>query len=150
MCVHRKNAVHPDHGLPTVEDVPPLGVAARSEPRAFARQDGEHANIDHGGDHSNIWSSQSTKIEVLETMNNDEAIGAPTIMASEFKAKCLKLMDEVADTGQEIIISKNGRRVARLAPYRKKPKSLFGIDEGKIEILGDLIEPLGIEWEAAG
>ena len=83
-------------------------------------------------------------------MDNDEAIGAPTIMASEFKAKCLKLMDEVADTGQEIIISKNGRRVARLVPYRKKPDSLFGIDAGKIEILGDLIEPLDVEWEAAG
>ncbi len=86
---------------------------------------------------------------VFERMCDDKPIGAPTITASEFKAKCLKLIDKVADTGQEIIISKNGRRVARLAPYRKKPKSLFGIDEGKIEILGDLIEPLDVEWEAA-
>lgn len=85
----------------------------------------------------------------MKKMNDDKAISAPTIMASEFKAKCLKLMDEVADTGQEIIISKNGRRVARLVPYRKKPESLFGIDAGKIEILGDLIEPLDVEWEAA-
>ena len=83
-------------------------------------------------------------------MSNDKAIGAPTIMASEFKAKCLKLMDELADTGQEIIISKNGHRVARLVPYRKKPESLFGIDAGKIEILADLIEPLDVEMETAG
>ena len=83
-------------------------------------------------------------------MNNNEAIGARTIMASEFKAKCLRLIDEVAETGQEIIISKNGRRVARLVPYRKKPESLFGIDAGKIEILADLIEPLDVEMETAG
>lgn len=76
--------------------------------------------------------------------------GTRLIKASEFKAKCLKLMDEVAETGQELIISKNGRRMARLVPYRKKPKSLFGMDKGKIEILGDLIEPLDVEWEAAG
>lgn len=27
--------------------------------------------------------------------------------------------------------------------------TLFGIDKGKIEILGDIVEPLDIEWEAA-
>ena len=81
-------------------------------------------------------------------MSNDNAAGARTIKASEFKAKCLKLMDEVAETGDELIVSKNGRPVARLVPYRRKPKSLFGIDRGKIEILGDIVEPLDIEWEA--
>ena len=81
-------------------------------------------------------------------MSNDNVTGARTIKASEFKAKCLKLMDEVAETGDELIVSKNGRPVARLVPYRRKPKSLFGIDKGKIEILGDIVEPLDIEWEA--
>ena len=32
-----------------------------------------------------------------------------TIKASEFKARCLKLMDEVAENGEEIVITKNGR-----------------------------------------
>ena len=73
-------------------------------------------------------------------MNNK--ITAPrTMKASEFKAKCLKLMDEVASSGDEIIITKNGRPVSRLVPYREKPKSLFGIDRGRIEILGDIIAP---------
>ena len=80
-------------------------------------------------------------------MQSDQTIGASAIKASEFKAKCLKLMDEVADTGKEIVISKNGRPIARLVPYRKKPQSLFGIDKGKIEILGDIVEPLDVEWE---
>ena len=81
-------------------------------------------------------------------MSNDKVAGSRTIKASEFKAKCLKLMDEVADSGNEIIITKNGHPVSRLVPYREKPKSLFGIDKGRFEILGDIIEPLDVEWEA--
>ena len=81
-------------------------------------------------------------------MSKDRIGGVQTIKASEFKAKCLKLMDEVAASGKEIIVTKNGRPVSRLVPYREKPKSLFGIDRGRIEILGDIIEPLEVEWEA--
>ena len=84
-------------------------------------------------------------------MSDDKVVGATrTIKASEFKAKCLKLMDEVADSGHEIVITKNGRPVSRLVPYREKPTSLFGIDKGRIEILGDIIEPLDVVWEANG
>ena len=74
--------------------------------------------------------------------------GVVTIKASEFKARCLKLMDEVAETGEEIVITKNGVPVSRLVPYRKRPKTLFGIDRGKLEILGDIIEPIDVEWDA--
>ena len=80
--------------------------------------------------------------------HNTDPPGTRTVKASEFKAKCLKLMDEVADSGAEYIITKNGRPISRLVPYRKKPKSLFGIDRGRLEILGDIDEPLDIEWEA--
>ncbi len=76
------------------------------------------------------------------------AAGVRTIKASEFKAKCLKLMDEVAESGQEIVITKNGRPVSRLTPYRERPKSWFGVDKGKIEILGDIVGPLDVDWEA--
>ena len=83
----------------------------------------------------------------METRNTSPA-GVRTIKASEFKARCLKLMDEVADNGAEIVITKNGRPVSRLIPYRKKPDTLFGIDRGKLEIHGDLDEPLDVAWEA--
>ena len=78
-------------------------------------------------------------------MSNHKVVGARTLKASEFKAKCLKLMDEVADSGNEIVITKNGRPVSRLVPYREKPKSLFGIDKGRFEILGDIVEPLDVK-----
>ncbi|HEX2165298.1 MAG TPA: type II toxin-antitoxin system prevent-host-death family antitoxin [Thermoanaerobaculia bacterium] len=70
--------------------------------------------------------------------------------ASEFKAKCLQLMDEVAETGESVVITKNGRPVSRLVPYVVKPKSLFGIHRGAVEITGDVISPLEVEWEALG
>ena len=70
------------------------------------------------------------------------------IKASEFKARCLKLMDEVAEYGGEIIITKNGHPTARLVAYREKPNTLFGIDRGKLEILGDIVSPIDVEWEA--
>ena len=71
-----------------------------------------------------------------------------TIKASEFKARCLKLMDEVAETGEEIVITKNGRPVSRLAPYQHKPRSWFGRDRDIIRIHGDIISPIDVEWEA--
>ena len=73
---------------------------------------------------------------------------AMTIKASEFKARCLKLIDEVAETGREIIITKNGRSVSRLVPHVGRPKTLFGVDKGKVEFLGDIIEPIDVEWDA--
>ena len=82
-------------------------------------------------------------------MTTDNASGAVrTIKASEFKAKCLQLMDEVAESGGEIVITKFGKPVARLGPLRQKPKTLFGIDRGRIEILGDIVSPLDEEWDA--
>ena len=74
--------------------------------------------------------------------------GPRTIKASEFKAKCLKLMDEVAESGEEIVITKNGRPVSRLTPYREPFKSWFGRDRDIIQIHGEIMEPIDVEWEA--
>jgi len=69
-----------------------------------------------------------------------------TIEASEFKAKCLHLMDEVAESGEEIIITKHGRPVSRLAPYRERNGLAFGRNRDIIEIRGDIVSPMPAEW----
>ena len=74
--------------------------------------------------------------------------GTHTIKASEFKARCLQLMDEVAETGEEIVITKRGRPVFRLVPCREPPEAIFGADRDVIRIHGDVVEPLNVEWEA--
>ena len=66
-----------------------------------------------------------------------------TIQASEFKAKCLALMNEVARTGETIVVTKNGKPIAELRPHRPpRAKSLIGINKGQIEILGDIVSPV--------
>ena len=54
------------------------------------------------------------------------------LKASEFKARCLKLMDEVQEDGEEVIITKNGKPVSKLVPYRVKASTLLGLHKGKI------------------
>ena len=52
---------------------------------------------------------------------------ARTIPAGEFKAKCLKLMDEVNETGVPIIITKRGRPVSRLVPADQPDAGIRGL-----------------------
>ncbi len=63
------------------------------------------------------------------------------IKASEFKARCLKLMDEVAHTREPIIITKNGKPVAQLGPVESPgARSLFGLHPGG-RVSGDIVSP---------
>lgn len=84
----------------------------------------------------------------MERIPAARSAGVQTIKASEFKARCLKLMDEIAASGEEIVITKHGRPVSRLVPYREKPETLFGIDHGRFEIVGEIGSPIDVEWEA--
>ncbi len=79
-----------------------------------------------------------------------DGTGMTTIQASEFKAKCLALMDQVARTGQTIVVTKNGKPVAELRAHRPPPaKSLIGLHNGRIGIRGDIVSPIGSRlWEA--
>lgn len=71
-----------------------------------------------------------------------------TIKASEFKAKCLKFMDEVAASSEPVEITKHGVPVARLVPIRHSPQTVIGALKGSITILGDIISPIDTEWDA--
>jgi prevent-host-death family protein len=72
-----------------------------------------------------------------------------TIKASEFKAKCLKLMDEIAASGEVLEITKNGKPVARLVPARPARPKLLGMHEGQVQALDDILAPAADpdDWE---
>ncbi len=70
-----------------------------------------------------------------------------TIAAGEFKAKCLKLLDQVATERKTLVITKHGCPVARLSPV-PKVGDFVGSMCGTGEILGDIISPIDVEWEA--
>lgn len=74
-----------------------------------------------------------------------------TIRASEFKAKCLAILDEVERTGETVTILKRGRAVARLLPPvptegRYPQHALFGT----VRVVGDIVEPVlpAEDWDA--
>lgn len=69
--------------------------------------------------------------------------------ASEFKAKCLAVMDEVAATGEGVVVTKNGKPVVELVPHKAASKrSPFGIWKDKVKITGDIMSPIDVEWDA--
>jgi prevent-host-death family protein len=63
------------------------------------------------------------------------------VSATELKAKCLALLDEVDDRGHTITVTKRGRPVAILQPVTKKAwQSPKGAWIGKVKIVGDIVE----------
>ena len=73
------------------------------------------------------------------------------INATEFKAKCLKLVDEVARNREAIVITKRGKPVAKVVPIEPETETAhtgFGCMAGTIKITGDIISPIGEEWSA--
>ncbi len=71
------------------------------------------------------------------------------IPAGEFKAKCLRLMDEVHDFHRQIVITKFGKPVAKLVPVEgETQKPLFGFLKGTVKEKGDIVKPTGEYWNA--
>ncbi len=70
------------------------------------------------------------------------------IGATEFKAHCLEVMDEVERLGIEVVITKHRRPVVRLLPARAKGSGFCGSLAGSVIDAGDLVSPIEIAWEA--
>jgi prevent-host-death family protein len=73
-----------------------------------------------------------------------------TMAAGEFKAKCLRVMDQVRSTGNPVVITKRGKPIAKLVPAEEFRTTAFDSLKGKIEILGDIVAPVVPleDWEA--
>jgi prevent-host-death family protein len=67
------------------------------------------------------------------------------IPAGKFKEQCLALLEEVDPDG--IVITKRGKRIAKLIPLATDSASLIGSLRGKFKIKGD-ITSTGIKWHA--
>ena len=60
--------------------------------------------------------------------------------AGKFKARCLKLMDRVANNNTTIVITKYGKPIAKMVSLgEKKSKTVFGYLKGSVSIKGDVI-----------
>ncbi len=71
---------------------------------------------------------------------------AKTISASEFKAKCLQIFDELEAEG--IVVEKRGKPIAKVIPFGSSDNSsLIGSMKGVIKVSGDIFST-GVKWNA--
>lgn len=68
-----------------------------------------------------------------------------TMTATAFKARCLSVLDEVESTRRPVVVSKRGRPVARIVPAQDSDSSDL---RGSVIWAGDLVSPVGDDWEA--
>lgn len=66
-----------------------------------------------------------------------------TVPAVIFKAKCLALLDGVAESRRPLIVTKRGRPVARIVPIEEGARSL----KGTLIAQKDILAPVDEEWE---
>ena len=69
------------------------------------------------------------------------------IAASEFKAKCLALIDQVRERGEPVTITKRGRVVARLVPAEDEDDRPWQRLRGAARWIGDPLAPVVTETE---
>ena len=63
-----------------------------------------------------------------------------TVTATEFKAKCLAMLDEVNESGDTLTVTKRGKAVATVNGFRKAPfKSMSGALVGIVDF-GDITD----------
>ena len=71
-----------------------------------------------------------------------------TMRASEFKAKCRGLIDDVAERGGEIVITKNGKPVSKLTAFHERPSRSSASTKGAWKLPATSSPPIEVEWEA--
>ena len=65
-----------------------------------------------------------------------------TIEASDFKARCLAILNRVQATGQRVVILKRGRPVAELSPTRPTMAEYPQMElKGSVTVVDDIIVP---------
>ena len=72
------------------------------------------------------------------------------VPVGEFETNCLRLMDEVQETGTVIVVTKHRRPVVRVSPFREEPPRLVGSCKGQLRIIADIdSEPaiLAEDWD---
>ena len=60
------------------------------------------------------------------------------VPAAQFKSQCLALMDQVAESGRPVIVTKHGKPVVQIVPVERDEEDIFGFLAGKGRIVGDI------------
>ena len=70
------------------------------------------------------------------------------MQATQFKAQCLAVIDEVQKTGQPVLVTKRGKPAVTISPAEKDVDEIFDSLRGKARIVGDIINTIPLsDWE---
>jgi antitoxin (DNA-binding transcriptional repressor) of toxin-antitoxin stability system len=72
------------------------------------------------------------------------------VAVTAFKDSCLRLIDRVHRTREEIVVTKYGKPVAKLVAFDEGKAPLFGHLAGSTTVHGDIVAPLDVAWDAEG
>jgi prevent-host-death family protein len=101
-----------------------------------------------------LWPTFDSRIKVSPVAKKavhryaNRRPGSKEVPAAEFKDSCLRLVDRVHQTREEIVVTKYGRPVAKLVAFEEGPAPLFGHLAGSVTIQGDIVAPVKVEWDA--
>jgi len=68
-----------------------------------------------------------------------------TIKISEFKERCLALLEKLGPEG--LVITKHGKPLAKVVPFGRSSEELIGSLKGKLKVKGDIMTT-GVKWDA--
>lgn len=82
------------------------------------------------------------RVETIDTRNMTRQVVSMTVTATDFKARCLSLMERVRKTRKTILITKRGKVVAQLGPPPAEGDKPWLKLRGSIESMGDVRSPV--------
>ena len=69
------------------------------------------------------------------------------IPAAQFKSQCLAVMDEVAESGRPVVVTKHGKPVVQIIRVVSNEDDIFGFLAGKGRIVGDIENTIPVsDW----
>jgi prevent-host-death family protein len=69
-------------------------------------------------------------------------VAMKTMPAGEFKAKCLRVMEDVKKYRIPVVITKKGKPVAKLVPPDEPKRDVFGCMADAFTFIGDVESPV--------
>ena len=72
-----------------------------------------------------------------------------TLLVSDFKARCLSILDEVATTGNSVYVARRGKTLVRVCPFEHDRPRRLGALRGEVTITGDIVDAdFSSDWES--
>ena len=71
-----------------------------------------------------------------------------TVSATEFKSRCLALLEEVRRTRRPLLVTRHGKPVAEISPHVPVKTEAGNPLKGSILSQDDLVSPVDVRWDS--